>query len=119
MAASDLARAQGGYDPLTYHAARAAGRLSEWLVGRKKRAELQQALASPLLALPQLYLHSKADPVSRPEWVREVMAGQRERGREVRARCWEDSTHVQHFLRHPGEYRAEVDQLLRRCGLAA
>ena len=62
MAAAELTRAQGRHNAFTYHVVSSAGRLSEWLVGEKKRAELRRGLASPLLALPQLYLPLESRP---------------------------------------------------------
>ena len=112
MQAAKLLYKQGGFNYLTYTASRLIGGTVNAFIGSRKRSELTNALQSPLLAVPQLYLYSTADSVCRSAWVESVMRDQRGKGRETESFRWEDSEHVRHFIQHPEEYENQVVQFL-------
>lgn len=112
--AAKLVYKQGGFNYLTYSASRLVGVAVNAVREGRKCSDLASGLQSPLLAVPQLYLYSKADSVCRSEWVESVIMGQREKGRETESFRWEDSEHVQHFIKHPDEYENQVVQFLEK-----
>uniref|UniRef100_A0A914Y820 Uncharacterized protein n=1 Tax=Panagrolaimus superbus TaxID=310955 RepID=A0A914Y820_9BILA len=52
----------------------------------------------------QLYLYSNADDICSDHSIEDFLKNQQERGMNVRAKCWENSAHVQHLRAHPEEY---------------
>lgn len=99
---------------LTYSLSNAVGILTDVAIGSRKRSELQESLDHPhLLHFPQLYLFSDRDSVSSAKVIREMMEGQRKKGREVGSHCWEDTEHVKHFIQHPEEYTAKIMEFVR------
>lgn len=109
FAASKLLYQQGAFNVLTYSLANAVGFVTDLAIGSRKRSEHAAALGHPqLLELPQLYLLSEKDSVHPAEAAREVMEGQRKKGREVRSQCWTDTEHVKHFTKHPEAYSKEI-----------
>ena len=112
MQAAKLLYQQGGFNYATYTASKLIGGTVNILVGSRKRSELSNALDSPLLAIPQLYLFSSADSVCRSEWVESVMVEQRRKGRTVESFMWKDSEHVRHLIQHPEDYERQVVQFL-------
>lgn len=117
MAGAKLMRKQGGYSAATYLASISMGITINALIGRHKRSELGRVLSSPLLDIPQLYLHTELDTVAPPAWVQEVMEGQRARGRDVVSYCWKDLEHVRLYLKDPETYEHHIHTLLRKCQL--
>lgn len=113
-AAARLVYNQGGFNFLTYSASRLVGSTINLFIGSRKRSELATALASPLLNIPQLYLYSTVDSVCDSEWVKKVMAEQREKGRTVEQYSWQDSEHVRHLAEHPEQYKELVVGFLRK-----
>jgi len=116
-AAAKLMYRQGGYNLLTYSIATSVGGITNALIGSKKRSELSSALGSSLLDIPQLYLHSEADSVSPPSWVKAIAEKQIAKGRDVTSHCWPDSEHVRHYLQHPQQYENLVFSFLKKCNL--
>lgn len=110
---------QGGFNLVSYWMANSVGVVTEKLVGKRKRDELCRALDSPLLDIPQLFLYSEADTVSRFSYVEDVIARQRSKGRNVTNFCWKDSLHVRHFITHPTDYTEQVTAFLKKCSLMA
>ena len=108
---------QGGLNLVTYWMAASVGIMTEKLVGTRKRDELRQALDSPLLDIPQLFLYSEVDTVSRFPYVEDVIARQRSKGRNVINFHWKDSLHVRHFITHPTEYTEKVTAFLKKCNV--
>ena len=117
MAGGRLAYQQGGYSYPVYLAAVCGGVAFNAAMGRRKRREVDSALRSPLLDLPQLYLHSEADLVATVSRVRKVMLDQQAVGREVHSHCWEDTQHVRHYLADPVTYTHHIHSLLNKCQL--
>lgn len=114
LAASKLVYQQGGMNFLTYSLANAVGVLTSFAIGPRKCSELQKSLDHPsLLHMPQLYLYSDRDSVSSAKHIREIMEGQRKKGREVCSHCWEDTEHVKHFVQHPDEYTTKIMDFMR------
>ena len=108
---------QGGFNLATYWMAKSLGIMTEKMVGTRKRDELRQALDSTLLDIPQLFLYSEADTVSRCPYVEGIIARQKSKGRNVISFCWKDSLHVRHFITHPEEYTEQVTAFLKKCSL--
>ena len=119
MAGARLIYKQGGYNAATYLASICVGTAVNALIGRRKRLELRRVMSSPLLDVPQLYLHSESDQVARPAWVQQVMQGQRTRGRDVTSHCWKDQEHVRLYLNDPETYKQQIHLILRKCNLLA
>ena len=117
MAGAKLMRKQGGYSTATYLASISMGITVNALIGRHKRNELSRVLLSPLLDVPQLYLHTELDTVVPPSWIQEVMEGQRGRGRDAVSYCWKDLEHVRLYLKDPETYEHQIHTLLRKCQL--
>ena len=117
MAAARLVYQQGGYSYPTYLASICGGVALNAAIGRRKRREMDLALQSPLLDIPQLYLHSRVDPVARLVQVCKVMLDQQAMGREVSSHCWEDTQHVRHFQTDPVTYEHLIHSLLKKCQL--
>lgn len=116
-AAARLSYELGAYNYFTYLLASATGIISEKLIGARKRLELKKSMASDVLDIPQLYLHSEEDSVSPSSWVNAVVGEQKERGRDVSSFCWIDSEHVRHYLHHPEEYEEQVSTFLKKCNI--
>eukprot|EP00928_Gymnodinium_smaydae_P019743 TRINITY_DN17595_c0_g1_i1.p1 TRINITY_DN17595_c0_g1~~TRINITY_DN17595_c0_g1_i1.p1 ORF type:complete len:338 (+),score=67.92 TRINITY_DN17595_c0_g1_i1:151-1164(+) len=73
---------------------------------RYKFAEVREALLHGIpTRVPQLYIYSAGDRLISANAVEEYMALQRQRGVKVVARRFEDTPHVQHFLRRAGGYK--------------
>lgn len=66
---------------------------------------------------PGLFLVSKTDPVGAEKRSRRAAAMWEERGIKCNFKCWDRSPHVQHYLRHPEEYRNAVYSHLDECGV--
>ena len=119
VAAANQLYRQGGLNLLTYPLYTGIGVTVNTLIGNRKRQELKDALESQLLDVPQLYLYSRGDTVAPPQWVEEVMRGQREKGIDISYHCWEDSEHVQHFREHTQEYIEQVRRFLNKCKITS
>ena len=117
MAAAKQMQMQGGYSYPTYLAAICVGITVNFLVGKKRNAELDRMFQSPLFNVPQLYLHSELDAVVTPSRVQQVMQDQQDMGRDVSSHCWKDSQHVRLYLNDPETYEYHVHTLLRKCSL--
>ena len=114
MAAARLLYKQGGSNFFTYSASVLVGNIVNLFIGSRKQSELDTALNSQLLNVPQLYLYSTADSVCSSEWVEKVMAEQLEKGRIVESFNWEDSEHVRHLAEHPEKYEQLVVDFLKK-----
>ena len=117
IAALRLLYQQGAYNYPTYLTAVGTGIPFNILFGKRRRAEMNQALRSPLLDVPQLYLYSEADTVATPSVVQKAMLDQQAMGRDVVSHCWKDSPHVRHYLTDPVIYEHHVHSLLKKCKL--
>lgn len=103
---------------VVYYIAGLAGATVNLLVGRKKRAELVEAMHSPALSsIPQLYLNSESDTVCSPERVKHLVEEQRRMGRDVHHFSWSDSQHVRLYVDHPTEYESQIKSFLKTIKL--
>ena len=64
---------------------------------------------------PLLFIHSERDPLIPWRFVSSVVAENRRRGRRVEEWRLQDTGHVDHFKRHPEEYRERVAAFLDSC----
>ena len=64
---------------------------------------------------PLLFIHSERDPLIPWRFVSSVVAENRGRGRRVEEWRLQDTGHVDHFKRHPEEYRERVATFLDSC----
>ena len=64
---------------------------------------------------PLLFIHSERDPLIPWRFVSSVVAENRGRGRRVEEWRLQDTGHVDHFKRHPEEYRERVAAFLDSC----
>ena len=64
---------------------------------------------------PQLYLYSSSDALIPHQHIELFMAQQAARGAEVQAHCWRDSAHVEHYRKHPEEYRNLLRSFAEHC----
>lgn len=113
-AAARLVYKQGRYNFPTYVAATSFGIATDWMFGSKKRQDLNTALESTVLKVPQLYLYSEADTVMLPSRARQRIEAQVAMGRDVTSHCWKDSQHVRHFAAHPIEYQTQLTAFLKQ-----
>jgi hypothetical protein len=67
------------------------------------------------LKCPQLFLFSKADHLAFVDDIEEHMNDRRARGVKVFSKCWEDSPHVQHYMKYPEEYVKLLDEFVTNC----
>ena len=112
-AAAKLLLQQGAFNRISYYLANIIGISTTFLIGSHKRAVLQSALESEVLAIPQLYLHSQRDTVAPFEWVNVTMKQQREKGRAVSSHSWDDSQHLRLYLDHKEAYTNQVYAFLK------
>lgn len=113
-AAAKLVYEQGRYNLPTYMAATSFGVATDWMFGSKKRQDLNTALKTTVLKVPQLYLYSEADTVMLPSRARQRIEAQVAMGRDVTSHCWKDSQHVRHFTDHPVEYQTQLATFLKK-----
>ena len=113
-AAAKLVYEQGRYNFLTYAAATSFGVATDWMFGSKKRQDLNTALKSNVLKVPQLFLYSEADTVMVASRARQRIEAQAALGRDVTSYCWKDSQHVRHFTDHPIEYRNQLCAFVKK-----
>lgn len=66
---------------------------------------------------PGLFLISKTDPIGAENRNRTVASSWEKIGIKCNFKCWDRSPHVQHYLRHPEEYRAALYSHLDECGV--
>ena len=64
---------------------------------------------------PLMFIHSERDPLIPWRFVSSVVAENRGRGRRVEEWRLQDTGHVDHFKRHPEEYRDRVAAFLASC----
>ena len=64
-----------------------------------------------------MFIHSERDPLIPWRFVSSVVAENRGRGRRVEEWRLQDTGHVDHFKRHPEEYRERVSTFLDSCCL--
>ncbi|XP_045601040.1 uncharacterized protein [Procambarus clarkii] len=88
------------YSTATIHYERASAKMHENFVG-----------------VPSLFFFSENDPVSTPEMNAKVYKKWEDRNFPVYVKCWKDSTHVSHYLKHRREYEDEVVAFLERVGV--
>ncbi|XP_050687710.1 uncharacterized protein LOC126981073 isoform X1 [Eriocheir sinensis] len=69
------------------------------------------------LGVPGLFFFSNNDPVSTPEMNALVYKKWEANNIPVYTRCWKDSVHVSHYLKHRKEYEAEVVAFMERVGM--
>ena len=67
------------------------------------------------LRCPHLFLYSKVDHLAFCEDVEEHMDAQKAHGVNVFSKCWEDSPHVQHYMKYPQEYLKLLDEFVTVC----
>ncbi|CAB3225339.1 unnamed protein product [Arctia plantaginis] len=72
--------------------------------------------ASPCKA-PGLFLVSKTDPIGAEKRSRRAAASWEQLGIKCNFKCWDRSPHVQHYLRHPEEYKSVLYSHLEECGV--
>ena len=113
-AAARIVYEQGRYNFPTYVAATTFGVVTDWMFGSKKRKDLNAALESTVLKVPQLFLYSEADTVMRAYRARQRIEAQVAMGRDVTSYCWKDSQHVRHFADHPVEYQTQLAAFLKK-----
>lgn len=80
--------------------------------------ESQNLLTNNTVKAPALLFSSEADPIS-PVSLSEfyVRKWQDEHGIPCQLKYWQDSGHVEHMRKHPDEYWASVNGLLRQSGI--
>ena len=118
MNAARLTLEQGGFNKLTYTVAILYGMASEKLAGNRKRQEDAAALQSDMLNdVHQLYLCSEIDPVCPIDRVERIVKEQREMGRSVDKKCWKDSMHVRHLMKHHSEYEQQINAFIEKIAL--
>ena len=72
-------------------------------------------LAKIPLGCPQLFLYSKADHLALPEDIEEHIADRRVLGIQVFSKCWDNSSHVQHYIKFPEEYVKLLEDFVTTC----
>ncbi|CAI8014011.1 hypothetical protein GBAR_LOCUS8806 [Geodia barretti] len=117
MVGPKLMYEKGGFSLPVYLATVCGGTSLNAVIGPRKRREMDTFLRSPLLDVPQLYLYSEIDPVTKASRVRKVMLDQQAMGREVQSHCWQDTGHVRHYVGHPVTYEHHIHSLLKKCQL--
>ena len=115
MAGARIIYEKGGFSFPVYLASVCGGISLNAVIGPRKRREMNTLLRSPLLDVPQLYLHSEIDPVAKPSHVRKVMLDQQAMGRDVQSHCWQNLEHVHLYIGDPMTYEHHVHSLLRKC----
>jgi hypothetical protein len=78
-----------------------------------------QAFHDNPLSTPSLVFYSKSDVIGTPGPIEGVIKGWKAKGIPVFTRCWENSPHVQHYLRDPVTYTLELNNFLHSIGLVA
>ncbi|CAB3225342.1 unnamed protein product [Arctia plantaginis] len=66
---------------------------------------------------PSLFLVSKTDSIGAEKRSREKAASWETLGIKCTIKCWDKSPHVQHYMRHPEEYRSTLYSHLTKCGI--
>lgn len=64
---------------------------------------------------PELFLYSKGDNLASYEGIEEHIACRKSQGVNVIDKCWEDSTHVTHYMKYPKEYIELLENFLEIC----
>ncbi|CAB4039625.1 Hypothetical predicted protein [Paramuricea clavata] len=72
-------------------------------------------LAKIPIACPQLFLYSKADHLALCDDVEEHMNDRKAKGVKVFSKCWDNSPHVQHYMKYPEEYLKLLDKFVTVC----
>ena len=72
-------------------------------------------LAKIPITCPQLFLYSKADHLAFCDDVEEHMNDRKAQGVKVFSKCWDDSLHVQHYMKYPEEYLKLLDEFVTVC----
>jgi len=85
---------------------------SAHLSHRFSLAPLRKVLLAGLPLVPQLYIYSMADKLITAPNVEAFMARQRRLGAEVSAKKFDNTPHVQHFLRREHEYKEALTAFL-------
>ena len=67
------------------------------------------------LKCPQLFLYSKADHLAFCDNIEEHMNDRKAMGIKVFSKCWDDSAHVQHYMKYPEEYVKLLDKFTTYC----
>ncbi|KAJ6255286.1 hypothetical protein M0813_11500 [Anaeramoeba flamelloides] len=68
-----------------------------------------------LIRCPQLYLYSRKDKLVSLPFLESFIESQEKLEIEVHRKVWDDSDHVQHYRKHPGEYKKEIKNFLSTC----
>ncbi|XP_071767565.2 transmembrane protein 53 [Centroberyx gerrardi] len=66
---------------------------------------------------PALFFFCENDPMSDPRAMEELIDLWRERGMDVTAKKWDDSTHAGHMKKHPQEYLSTLDTFLQTLSI--
>ncbi len=67
------------------------------------------------LRCPHLFLYSKADHLAFCDDIEEHMNDRKAQGVKVFSKCWEDSPHVQHYMKYPEEYLKLLEEFMTVC----
>ncbi|KAJ3439627.1 hypothetical protein M0812_15661 [Anaeramoeba flamelloides] len=68
-----------------------------------------------LIRCPQLYLYSRKDKLVSLPFLESFIESQEKLEIEVHRKVWDDSDHVQHYRKHPGEYKKAIKNFLSTC----
>ncbi|XP_078375184.1 transmembrane protein 53-A-like [Oculina patagonica] len=75
---------------------------------------IPESMASPL-GCPELFLFCKNDPMFPAENIQVLIDSHRNRNIQVFSKCWEVSSHVQHYKNHPEEYLRAINTFTDYC----
>ena len=72
-------------------------------------------LTNSSLTCPELILYSKADKLAPYKDIETYIKAIENRGVDVTARCWEESSHVNHYREHTEEYLGLLNLFIDKC----
>ncbi|XP_028390930.1 transmembrane protein 53-like [Dendronephthya gigantea] len=67
------------------------------------------------LKSPQLFLYSKGDYLAYCDDIEEHIEDRKAQGVRVFSKCWDDSLHVQHYIKYPEEYLKLLQEFVTMC----
>ncbi|KAI1297724.1 hypothetical protein HDE_04501 [Halotydeus destructor] len=73
--------------------------------------------ASPLTHAPALMMYSNRDKIGNPQGNERLGSSWEKRGINVTYKNFDKSAHVQHFIKYPKEYLAQIDNFLSKLSL--
>ena len=68
------------------------------------------------LQCPHLFLYSKADQLAFCDDIEEYINIRKAQGVKVFSKCWDDTPHVQHYMKYPDEYLQVIEEFVTVCG---